>query len=87
MMAGSGSGVVEASKRLELISDYAFVLLKKIIECLVCVTHCSGYVGGCGRHKSGSGYDSSPEREQWGHPDSNNNNSRLNMLAHEKTAD
>lgn len=33
------AGIIEASKRLELISGYAFVLLKKIIECLVCLLH------------------------------------------------
>lgn len=53
MMAGSGSEVAEAS-RLKLVSGYAFIFLNIIVECLVCVTRCSGYVGRCGRHKSGS---------------------------------
>lgn len=51
MTAGSESEVIEARGRLKLVSGYAVVLLKNIIECLMCATHCSGFVGGCGRHK------------------------------------
>ena len=56
-MAGSGSEVVGAGRRVIIVSGQAFDLLKNIIECPVGAAHSSGHVNGWEKLERDSGYD------------------------------